>query len=220
MQKINKRTIFRITSIRYITLFPIWIFVGAGIAIYVAMEIKDIPMSILIGFISTLLLNFLWTLKIVQKAKKTQNKMIKVVQKELQKVDYYNCGEYGALAIDAKEKTIATVCACKKFKLQKPFVFHFDKIDSYKAFAPGFSTIRSIGEESVFNVAEELSHNIASQANANFQSGLYFYLDDITKPEIFVQMQYGEAEKWMLILKKLVDGSLEEQSTPFLFPQS
>jgi hypothetical protein len=139
--------------------------------------------------------------------------MSNAVINKLGRADYYNAGEHGAIAVDVKNKKIAAIRKNGKKKYFEPCIFSVENIRGYKSYAPGHELF-SGGAMKDFNRAA------MSAAASHQKSGIYIDLDDVKNPQIFVQMEYEEAEKWHLIFEKLQDGSLDEQAAPMLFPQA
>jgi hypothetical protein len=106
-------------------------------------------------------------------------------------------------------------------KIKDSFGVCADRLLSYKAFDPGvttFETIGNVGAAGLVNSVDNANRNMQARSNAARKTGLYLDLDDVSRPQVFVPMNYSDAEKWHLILKKLMDGSLEQQPNIMLYP--
>jgi hypothetical protein len=220
MKNLEGKVARQIHFVNFAAMMPIWIFVGLiiGAAFGIWLESWVLFWVGLVG--SPILFNYWVSSKRIKKINGAYQYMSNVVKGKLQKADYYNTGEYGAIAVDAKNKEIAVISADQKFKFKEPFIFNIEKIRNYKSYAPGHSTWDSVGRTDAMTQNDMLNKNLNAKAKAHAESGIYIDLDDVSKPQVFVQMEYSEAEKWLLILEKLLNGSLEEQSTPMLFPQA
>lgn len=144
--------------------------------------------------------------------------MTSAVKEKLQNVDYYSVSPFGAIGVDAKHKKIAIINgepASSKF--DSTIIIEPSKIKTYRAFSPAHSTWDSCGA-GVMESSEIARKNSVSKINAAKKTGLYFDLDDITLPQAIAIMQYENAEKWMLIIEKILNGTLDTQSSPMYYP--
>jgi len=158
--------------------------------------------------------------KKIGKINSLYREMFEGIKNTLKRTDYYNTSENGAIGVDAENKSIVIFSADEKFKLQPPYVLTPDKIKNYKAYMPGTTEWDSVGNTDFTENSEMLRKNLQSKSAAHAKSGIYINLDDVNKPQVFVQMEYSEAEKWLLILEKLLDGTLETQKSPMYYPQA
>ncbi|MGZ8223184.1 MAG: hypothetical protein ACXWT0_16200, partial [Methylobacter sp.] len=85
-------------------------------------------------------------------------------------------------------------------------------------FSPGHTTHSGVGLSASQRFQVE-AQNISAQLKDKRATGLYLYLDDIHRPQVFVEMAYDQAERWVFLLNKLRKGTLETQSTTLLYPQ-
>lgn len=220
MKKIEGKVARQIHFVNFAAMMPIWIFVGfiAGAALGIWLENWVVFWVGLVG--SPLVFNYMVSSKRINNINAAYQYMSGAVTGKLKNADYYNTGEYGAIAVDAKNKEVSVISADQKFKFKEPFVFNSEKIRNYKSYAPGYSTWDSVGRTDAMTQIDMLNKNLKAKAKAHAESGIYIDLDDVSKPQIFVQMEYSEAEKWLLIFEKLLNGTLESQPTPMLFPQA
>ncbi len=120
-------------------------------------------------------------------------------------IDYYNVGNFRAIAVSVKDRSI-TIASGAKPKL---LTFGVDKLIDWEAVEQGYTTTDSY---------KHTYDNIEAKNKAFNTTGLYINLDDINNPQAFAQMPIEDANKWVLILKKLCDETLESQDKPLLFP--
>nr|VFK17777.1 MAG: hypothetical protein BECKLFY1418C_GA0070996_103525 [Candidatus Kentron sp. LFY] len=241
MKKVNRKIARQIYFVNFGIMIGFGIFIapiiGLCLGIFLASDFWVGFWAGLIGYLFVFgFFAYLSASRRIKKINHAYEYMSNAVKNKLEKADYYNSGEYGAIAVDAKNKAISVISADQKFNFSEPFVFNSDKIRNFKSFKPELRT--SDTSVSTPNISVSTSgisvstsgtsrrdvyedHEIAeANAKAHRETGIYIYLDDLTKPQIIVQMEYSEAEKWLLILEKLLEGSLEEQSSPMAFPQT
>lgn len=220
MKKIEGKKAFKIHLINFVAGMLLWVIVGLiiGTTLGIWLENWFVFYACLIG--SPFVFSYLLSSREIKKVNGAYEYMSNSVRGNLQKTDYFNSGEYGAIAVDVRNKEISVISADQKFKFKEPFVFRSEKIRNYKSYAPGYSRIEAVGTyHNAVTRNEILNKNLYAKRKAHAESGIYIDLDDITKPQVFIQMEYSEAEKWLLIIEKLLNGTLEEQSSPMAFPQ-
>lgn len=218
MKKIEGRVARQIHYIIFVTMMPVWFLIGLIVGASLGVWLKSWVVFWVGLIVSPVFLNYLVSSRRIKKVNAAYEQMSSAVKGQLKKTDYYNIGEYGAIAVDAKNKEISVVNADQQFKVKEPFVFAHEKIRNYKSHAPEYTTWDSVGSTDLQTLRDMRNKNLIAKANAHAGSGIYIDLDDISKPQIFIQMEYYEAEKWLLILEKLLNGSLEEQPSPMRFP--
>ncbi len=145
-------------------------------------------------------------------------RFVDVVQKELNQADYYNACSIGGIGLDLTENKIAVIDNSKRHEACKNSLFGASQILSYNAHSPGYSTIESVGRATLSEQSNIAQANGSNQYASELQTGLYFDLDDIDNPKVFAPMPYKEAEKWMLVIKKFIDGDLEQPVEPRAYP--
>ncbi|MCK9397921.1 MAG: hypothetical protein M0Q44_20315 [Methylobacter sp.] len=131
----------------------------------------------------------------------------------LEKVDYFYLG----IGLDVANKMLATNSIDDKYRVSEPFKFGLDKVINYWAFAPGHTVLSGIGLTGAQQYELE-TKNLSAQMKAKNKTGLYIDLDDVHEPRVFVEMNLDQAERWVLLLNKLFNSTLEEQSTAMLYP--
>jgi hypothetical protein len=131
----------------------------------------------------------------------------------LEKVDYFYLG----IGLDVANKMLATNNIDDKYKVSETFKFGLDKIKNYWAFAPGHAVLSGVGLNATQSYQLE-TQNLSAKMKAKNKTGLYIDLDDIHEPRVFIEMNLDQAESWVLLMNKLFNGTLEEQSTAMLYP--
>lgn len=192
---------------------------GAWVASVIHSEDMAGNIGMLVFFLFPPWMSYVLSSKRLRKINSVYRRLAEKIQQTLTRTDYFNTGEFGGIGVDVENNMIAVVSANDDFKLNEPLKFNFEKIISYKAFSPGHTVLNDFGAKNL-QKNEILRQNLAEQAKSEQKTGLYIDLDDMNDPQVFVQMNYDEAEKWFLIFKKLRKGTLEPQITPMLFPQS
>jgi hypothetical protein len=147
------------------------------------------------------------------------NMMEKQLKSKCINLDYYKVSLFSVIGADVKSNTITVINADSQLNIAAPLYFNIDSVRDYKAYAPGYSDIDIIGNISTLDKHSVLTKNINSKSKASVETGLYFYLDNIYMPQVFVRMEYSDAEKWMLIVSKMLNNTIEHQPTPMQYPQ-
>lgn len=132
--------------------------------------------------------------------------------------DYYHGTVYCGIAVDAKNKQISIAKMSKKLRVDTPTLISFGKVRSYRAFTPGQTVFDPSMNSGIVQKSEVARLNLAHAKESFTQTGLYFELDDVMQPQVFAQMAYEDADKWMLIFEKLAEGSLDQQAQPMHYP--
>lgn len=140
------------------------------------------------------------------------------VSSALGRVDYIATAGRGAIAIDAQSRRIAIAGVNEKAVPESAKTFSADNILGFRAYQPGVSMIDLRSSGNGFEAASDFAENLNSQFKAAAQTGLFFSLDDIVHPFAMVQMHYDDAEKWMLLIKKIKEGTLDTQPSPMTYP--
>ena len=160
-------------------------------------------------------------------------KKVSAIRKEMPHADYFLAAGHSLFGLNVEERRIVTLGLTKKINKGKLISFKFDDVRDYRAHNPGHTeysagTTAAIGGGASGAMQASMANNFAdsdaqrktnaSKNAALAKTGLYFVLDDITCPEVFVQMQYEQAEKWFLVLEKLNEGTLDAQPNSMAYP--
>ena len=208
-------------GVYFFTLFqmlPLWLLVGPIIAATLGLLLQSwgVFYFVLIGF--PIVTTYLKASRRIERFNEANKEMVRAVKEKLQQADYYNSGAHGAIAVDAGRKEIAVVSADKKFNVKEPFIFGVEKIRSFQPYAPGYRVLETIGSSDMATDYDVANKNMAAKAEANWNTGLYIELDDLSKPEVFAQMEHSDAKKWRLLIEKLRLDELERQPEPKRYP--
>ncbi len=96
-------------------------------------------------------------------------------------------------------------------------IFKASDIIEYYFRDPGMSTTKYYGRDLAVS-QETLRDNLKAIAARAEESGLHVKINDLQSPEIVINMKAKEAGHWTLILRKLIDGSLDPTNSPELIP--
>jgi len=211
----------------FVLWLTIWLLVGAviGLVFYYHMggmgryPSDSADTVFWVCLLVTPFINLLFSSKRLKKINAVYAELASKAKASLSNPDYYNTGVFGGIAVDVNNSSVAAVSANDKFKVKKKAsVFNTNKIKACKAYEPYRIIIDTSSLSAGQSNAAEMK-NAAAKTGALKKTGLYFDLDDIHNPQVFVQMPFDEAEKWLLIIEKLTNGSLEAQPIPMLYPQ-
>ncbi len=153
-----------------------------------------------------------------RKANESILRFVDVVQKELKQADYYNASSIGSIGLDLSENKMAVIDNSNLYEASKNSLFSPAQILNYSAYSPEYGTLESVGNTTLVERSDIARANGRNQRAAALETGLYFDLDDIDNPKVFAPMPYEEAEKWMLVIKKFIDGDLEQPAEPRAYP--
>jgi len=88
------------------------------------------------------------------------------------------------------------------------------EIRDVSAMSKEYEEVRIIGRSSSSERADILKDNIEQAAKASKDTGLTVCLDDLQTPQIFVQLDYSAAERWLFLFEKIQNGSAQSQDSP------
>lgn len=144
--------------------------------------------------------------------RRTVDATIEFLQSHLDKVDYWSITRGSGVAIDIRAGKLAIEGTYNRKRVKK--VLSFGQIRDVQAIAKDKNLVKAIGNASSGTKADIARHNYEETIRAAQGTGLVFELDDIDTPSIFVKLQFSRAERWLLLLEKVVKGSLESTATP------
>ncbi|MFQ1648111.1 hypothetical protein ACK4A2_03390 [Aeromonas veronii] len=218
MTKIKKSQAWLVAVKYLVELFPIWFLFGLISGVTFAFVFES-ALAFGIGcFAVPIACIIILTKKNIVRYNNSIDYMVTTVKDKLQNVDYYSVSPLGAIAVDAKHNKIAIVNGEPlSAKFDAAVIIEPAKIKSYRAFSPAHSTWVSSGA-GVIESSEIERKNSIVKAKAAKKTGLYFDLDDVTLPQVISNMDYEDAEKWMLIIEKILNGTLDTQPSPMYYP--
>lgn len=135
----------------------------------------------------------------------------------LPKVDYYNYGADGSISVDAASGQISVIKILPTMEILDPFVFNATEIMEFHFYDPGVTTTKYYGRDMAIAQAT-LNDNLEAMADRLKVRGLHIRLNDVENPKILVTMTAKEADHWILIIRKLIDGSLVPVNNPKMVP--
>lgn len=135
----------------------------------------------------------------------------------LQSVDYYFYNVDGSIAVDSKNGTLSYIKVLPTMEVLPPVIIKASDILEYYFYNPGMTTTKYYGRDMA--VAQEvLIDNLEAIGARAKKRGIHMKVNDLQHPKVVMNMTAKEAEYWTLILSKLLDGSLEQSSSPKLIP--
>ncbi|MHC8333517.1 hypothetical protein [Pseudomonas sp. LB3P25] len=135
----------------------------------------------------------------------------------LKNVDYYHYNANGSIAVDARNSLISYTKALPTMEILSSVTINVADIIEYYFYDPGMTTTKYYGRD--LAVAQEtFTDNLKAIAARAEERGLHMRVNDVQNPKIVMNMTAKEADHWILILKKLIDRSLEPTSSPKLIP--
>lgn len=214
------------TSVVYATMLtaylPTLIVVGVVIGIALAALTQN-PYFFTGGLFGTI---FLSPIFLAKKAIKKYNGHLDAIKDELfnklPKVDYFHTSQNGGIAICVQSKQIVLIQPLEQGKKDITVSpLDINKIINYGATSPSTTSFVSISNDAALDVvgnSKQIFDQAIAQAKKNKKTGLMFEMDNIYLPFALAPMTYEDAERWMLLIKKLMDGSLENQPSPLHYP--
>jgi hypothetical protein len=135
----------------------------------------------------------------------------------LENVDYYHYHSNGALAVDARNGLIAYIKTLPNMEILPPVFIRADDIVEYSFYDPGVTTTTYYGNN-LLAAQQTLTVNIQAMAARSEQRGLHIKTNDLQNPRIIMNMLMKDADYWILIVKKLIDRTLETNESPKMIP--
>ena len=135
----------------------------------------------------------------------------------LKNIDYYYYHANGSIAVDVKNGKISHIKVLPTMEILPPVIFNVSDIIEFYFYDPGMTTTKYYGSD--LAVAQEaLTDNLKAMAARAEERGLHMKINDLQNPKIVMNMKIKESDHWTLIIKKLIDGSLEPANSPILIP--
>lgn len=135
----------------------------------------------------------------------------------LQNIDYYHYNANGSIAVDSETGTISYIKVLPTLEILSPVIIKASNIVEFYFYDPGMTTTKYYGRDMA--VAQEvLIDNLKAIGARAEERGLHMKVDDLQHPKIVMNMTAKEAEHWVVILRKLIDRTLESSSSPKLIP--
>lgn len=177
--------------------------------------------SSLLGFVSAIAIPAFLIKWSVDKKVLIVNKLLEDVYAKtmsaLQKVDYYFYNANGSIAVDSRAGTISYIKVLPTMEVLPPVIIRASDIVEYYFYNPGMTTTKYYGRDMA--VAQEVLIDNLKAIGARAEGrGLHMKLDNLQHPKIVMNMTAKEAEHWTVILRKLIDRTLESSSSPKLIP--
>ncbi|AJQ47661.1 hypothetical protein [Pseudomonas putida] len=135
----------------------------------------------------------------------------------LGKVDYYHYGADGSLAVDVAAGQLAFIKVLPTMEILAPIVISVSDIIEFYYYDPGMTTTKYYGRD-ISTAQEVLMDNLSQMHERAKVRGLHIQVDNVQAPRIVVTMTVKEADHWVLIVRKLLEQSLEVTSSPVLVP--
>ena len=205
--------------------FWVWIFVFILVA-WLSIEFTDLDfvgglsLTIVTSFVSVIYLNKSKIKKLFKKMETSMVENLNIVTGELDRIDYYDVNPAAAIAVDVKNKRFSVYVQKDKSENVSATTFNEADIQNYGACEPAKERYEVLSRGSVTDHMEASGKNSLNAAREQLETGLYFDLDSLTTPSLLAVMTFGNAEKWMNLVSHLIEGKLELQEQPSLFPPS
>jgi hypothetical protein len=135
----------------------------------------------------------------------------------LKNIDYYYYNANGSIAVDARHGMISYIKVLPTMEIFPPVIFNTSDIIEYYFYDPGMTTTKYYGRNLAVD-QETLTDNLKAMAARADERGLHMKINDLQNPKIVMNMKVKETDHWSLILRKLIDGSLESTNSPKLVP--
>jgi hypothetical protein len=160
--------------------------------------------------------------------KRSADKKIRVINKVLddtyaktmsclENIDYYYYNSNGSIAVDAKNGQIAYIKILRTMEISSAVIINAADIIEFFYYDPGMTTTKYYGRDMA--VAQGvLIDNIKEKILRGETMGLHVKVNNLHTPKIIMFMTGKIADHWTLILKRLIDRSLEPTNSPTLLP--
>ena len=198
-------------------LAPLWFFVFV-IVFPLAWYLSG---SALVGFVAGIGLPAFLIRRSANKRIQLGNQLLEDVHYKalcaLGKVDYYHYGADNALSVDVEAGQLAFIRVLPTMEILAPVVFPVSDIIEFYYYDPGMTTTKYYGRD-LGTAHAVLTDNLSQMHERAKVRGLHIMLDNVQLPKIVVTMTEKEADHWGLIVRKLLEKSLEVTNSPVLVP--
>jgi hypothetical protein len=135
----------------------------------------------------------------------------------LQNIDYFFYNANGSIAVDSRTATMSYIKVLPTLEVLSPVIINASDIIEFYFYDPGMTTTKYYGRDMA--VAQEvLTDNLKAIGARAEARGVHIKVDDLQHPKIVMNMTAKEADHWTVILRKLIDGSLDPTNDPKLIP--
>ncbi|RZO02732.1 hypothetical protein EKG40_25825 [Pseudomonas moorei] len=148
---------------------------------------------------------------------KMLNEIYNKTMSSLENVDYYYYHANGSIAVDAKNGLISYIKALPTMDILPPVIINAGDITEYYFYDPGMTTTKYHGRDLAL-AQETITDNLKSMAARTEERGLHIRANDLKNPKIIMAMAIKEADHWTLILKMVIDQTLEPTNRPTMIP--
>jgi hypothetical protein len=191
---------------------PVWGVISFIVAMVVGgnTDLKNIWILVWVG--GTFGGVFLSALGGASKYRKAVNSSLEFLSDSLPRIDYWPVTPGVGIAVDLNAGKVALRGRCERKRLSK--TVDLKEIRDVSAMSKEYEEVRIIGRSSSSERADILKDNIEQAAKASKDTGLTVCLDDLQTPQIFVQLDYSAAERWLFLFEKIQNGSAQSQDSP------
>jgi len=219
MRKMSKAAKRQLVLQRFIAFFPLIAIADGIIAIALGLLLQSWYVawgSFIAGFY---ILPKLFFGGAPKKIENTYAKHWNNVSDSLESPDYVLTEIFGGIGVDIKNKKISVLNTTTD-KNAKPKVFTASDVEEYGIAVEGYGEWDSINASTI-DMSRMAMENQRNKAMADMKTGLYFTLDDIHTPKILACMTVETAERWMKIIEKFLNGSLDApENKPMHYPEA
>ncbi|WP_192560509.1 hypothetical protein [Pseudomonas allokribbensis] len=135
----------------------------------------------------------------------------------LQNIDYFYYNANGSISVDSRAAKISYIKVLPTLEVLSPVIVNVADVVEFYFYDPGMTTTKYYGRDMA--VAQEvLADNLKAIGARAEARGVHIKLDDLQHPKIVMNMTAKEADHWTVILRKLMDGSLDPTNAPKLIP--
>lgn len=200
-----------IASLFWIAVLYCWVSVIEHLDILIHIQDERIFFGSLIMI--PLVITYFYSRYQVNRANRCRRRVADALEVASDRIDYYLVTGFNGIAVNADSGDITVAHSNYKRLLEAhPLVFNASKILHSEAHEPGRTVYHHDG---ILGTSD--TKNRAERNTQLLGTGLYLNLDDVMTPKVFVQMSYEDAEKWLLVIKKLCDETLDSQDTPLCY---
>ena len=155
--------------------------------------------------------------KLIISANKALDDTHNLTIKSQKKLDYYYYNLSGSIAVSAVDGKISHVRVLPNKNILPPVIFDRSEIQNFFYFDPGVTTTNYYGRN--LATAQRIhTQNLSAQISRAQEKGLHIEVNNIDTPKIFINMTAKEADHWCLIIKNLINQTLEPVAIPRHIP--
>lgn len=197
------------------------IFISLPAALFTLTKTRSESLAWVAAIASPILACYLFQLWQFKTINKHIEKIYHQTLSKLKHTDYYYNTAASVIALDVDNRQLS-VLAFKQLTDKEPasHIFNLNDIEKVGVIAESHTEFHSFatGLAATFEKEQVRQVNEANATKARLKTGLHLFVSDVMISEIIIPMRVEDARRWVHLLQKLGENTLEKRSTPTMFP--